>query len=602
VTDRILEVEGLGVAVGPSDAATRLLTDVSFAVYRGQVLGVVGESGAGKSVLTRAILRLLDPEQVIDAGAIRFRDHDLADVKPGDLRRLRGRELAAILPDAKAQLNPVVRIGALMASALRAHGVARGEVRERSAELLRTVGIADPERRLDAYPHELSGGMAQRVCVALALMHDPALIVADEPTAGLDVTVQRQVLDLMATLARERGAAQVIVTRDLGIVAHYCQTVVVLRHGHVVESGPVEQVFANPSDPYTAALIEASRGATARTFSGDDGRAGPLLQVDRLTKRFVLDRQSSVLAASEVSFEIGRGETVGLVGESGSGKTTVGRCVLRLLEPSEGRVEMDGVDVTALSDRELRRLRPRMQLVFQEPYASLNPRMSVGQTVEEPLLLAGTLDRAAREARVRETIAAVGLDPSAIQAYAADLTGSEQQRVGIARAIVTRPDLIVLDEPTSTLDPSIRADILDLLLQLQETTGVAYLFISHDLTAVARVSHRIAIMYLGRIVEIGPAERIFQRQAHPYSRALLSAVLEPDPVRRLEPFQLKGEIPSAIERIEGCPLHRRCPLRIERCTREAPPLEPIEDGTRATACFRWQDVAAEAEPAARTTT
>jgi oligopeptide/dipeptide ABC transporter ATP-binding protein len=323
-----------------------------------------------------------------------------------------------------------------------------------------------------------------------------------------------------------------------------------------------------------------------------------LLRVESLVKHFPLEKGQFIAAVNDVAFSIGRGETLGLVGESGSGKTTVGRCVLRLIEPTGGRIEFDGKDITTLDVQRLRRLRHRMQLVFQEPFASLNPRRTVRQTVEEPLVLEGHLGASERGARIREIADLVHLSERQLGRYPSQLTASEQQRVGIARAIVTHPDLIVLDEPTSTLDQSVRAEILDVLIDLQEEFGTSYLFISHDLTAVERVSHRIAIMYLGRIVEVGTADQIFGRQYHPYSRALLSAVLYPDPRRKLEPFLLEGEIPSAINPEDECPLYGRCPIGLPSCTAAFPPYEEVEPGHR-TACYRWQDfVAGTAEPIA----
>jgi oligopeptide/dipeptide ABC transporter ATP-binding protein len=321
-----------------------------------------------------------------------------------------------------------------------------------------------------------------------------------------------------------------------------------------------------------------------------------LVRVESLVKHFPLEKGQFIAAVNDVSFTIGRGETLGLVGESGSGKTTVGRCILRLIEPTAGRIEFDGQDITLLKQDKLRQLRARMQLVFQEPFASLNPRQTVRKTVEEPLVLEGRLDAAQRGRRIREIIDLVHVTERHLGRYPFQLTASEQQRVGIARAIVTHPNLIVLDEPTSTLDQAVRAEILDVLIELQDQFGTSYLFISHDLTAVERVSHRIAIMYLGRLVETGTADQIFAQQYHPYSKALLSAVLYPDPQRKLEPFMLEGEIPSAINPEDECPLYGRCPIGLESCTRAFPPYEEVEPGHQ-TACYRWREfVSGAAEP------
>jgi oligopeptide/dipeptide ABC transporter ATP-binding protein len=431
------------------------------------------------------------------------------------------------------------------------------------------------------------------VIIALAIAHAPRLLMVDEPTSGLDVTISAQILDLLRDAVRTLQSGLIVVSRDLAIVAHYCERVLVMRGGRVIEDAPVRGFFAAPAHAYSRQLLRAaaaSRDADlaeeAATVIGPAAasRAAPVLEVENLVKRFPVKGGRLLTAVNDVSFTIGRGEAVALVGESGSGKTTVGRCILRLIEPTDGTIRFRGKDVTSLPAEQFRALRSRVQMVFQDPFDSMDPRQRIGDAITEPIRLTGAMGAAGRRARMVELLDLVGLDQASVGLYPHQMSAGQLQRVGIARAIATEPDLVVFDEPTSALDVSVRAEILNLLRDLQRRLGIAYLFISHDLTAVRRLCHRTAVLYLGRLVEVGETESLFTAPLHPYSRALLSSVLYPDPMQVRAPFALRGEIPSPINQPTGCALHTRCPLATEPCARIAPPLEAKRPG-RLLACL-----------------
>jgi len=436
--------------------------------------------------------------------------------------------------------------------------------------------------------------MCQRVILALAIANAPRLLIVDEPTSGLDVTVSVQILDLMRDTVRKLNSGLLLVSRDLGVVANYCERVVVMNTGRIVDEAEVRQFFAKPQNIYSRKLLQAAAAARdadlaksgspvllrpePRPESPSSASAGPLLEVCNLVKRFPVRNGRVLTAVNDVSFAIDRGEAVGLVGESGSGKTTVGRCVLQLIEPTSGTLRFNGQEVHKSTGAALRRLRARLQMVFQDPFDSLDPRQSLSAAIEEPLSLTTDMTRGDRKARVADLLRLVGLNQGAANLYPHQMSGGELQRVGIARAIATQPDLVVFDEPTSALDVSVRADILNLLRDLQQRLGMSYLFISHDLTAVRRLCHRTAIMYLGKLVEVGETEELFRAPIHPYSRALLSSVLYPDPAQRRSPFLLSGEIPSPIDLPSGCALHTRCPMATADCARIEPALEEKAPG------------------------
>jgi len=531
----VLELRDLRVRFDLEAGTTRPVDGVSFRVGRGETVGLVGESGAGKSMTALSILGLVPPPGTAEEGSsIRYlpprggEEVELVGAPAGRLREIRGDRVAMIFQEPMSSLNPVQRVGAQIDEALRLHLGLRGErARERSVELLREVGIPEPESRYHAYPHELSGGMRQRVMIAMALACEPDVLVADEPTTALDVTIQAQILDLLKALQERHGMAVILVTHDLAVVSEVCDRVLVMYAGRLVEEGPVERVFTRPAHPYTRSLLELiPRGAVGREPRRSLEEA-PLLEVRGLETTFPARGRGGrdVRAVAGVDFEVRRGETLALVGESGSGKTTTGRSVLRLVEPTAGSVVFDGVDVRALDEAALRAFRRRAQIVFQDPYGSLNPRLTVRSMLDEVLRvhrLGG--DGPGRARRVEELLERVGLDSSMAGRFPHEFSGGQRQRLGIARALAVEPELIVLDEPVSALDVSIQAQIVELLGELQETSELAYLFISHDLSLVESISDRVAVMYEGRIVETGTTRRIWDAPEHPYTRTLLAAI------------------------------------------------------------------------------
>jgi oligopeptide/dipeptide ABC transporter ATP-binding protein len=598
----LLEVRDLTVAFVGDRATREVLSRVSLSVADGEVLGVVGESGSGKSILLAAILQLLQPPWRVLGGKVLLRGENLLEQDEARLAALRGKDLALALSNPRQHLNPILTIGRHLSDVIRAHRpMGHAASLAAAVELLKAVNIPDPVLRLQAYPHELSGGMCQRVILALAIANAPKLLIVDEPTSGLDVTVSVQILDLMRDAVRKLNSGLLLVSRDLGVVANYCERVVVMNAGRVVEEAEVRKFFATPQNVYSRKLLHAAAAArdadlastgTSPVLVRTEPRpeiplpatSGPLLEVRNLVKRFPVRDGRVLTAVNDVSFAIARGEAVGLVGESGSGKTTVGRCVLRLIEPTSGTLRFNGQEVGKSTGVDLRKLRSKLQMVFQDPFDSLDPRQSLSAAIEEPLSLTTDMARGERKARVADLLRLVGLQQDAAILYPHQVSAGELQRVGIARAIATQPDLVVFDEPTSALDVSVRADILNLLRDLQQRLGMSYLFISHDLTAVRRLCHRTAIMYLGKLVEIGETEELFRAPIHPYSRALLSSVLYPDPAQRHSPFLLSGEIPSPIDLPSGCALHTRCPMATADCARIEPALEEKAPG-RQLSCI-----------------
>ena len=525
----LLRVRGLHTRFLTDRGDVHPVNDVSFSVRRGETLALVGESGCGKTATMLSVLRLLPPHRTrVHADEVSFRGRDLLSLNDSGMRRIRGAEIGMVFQDPRTSLNPVLTIGRQLTEVLRTHlALGRREARDRAIELLRSVGIERPESRIDDHPHQFSGGMCQRAMIAMALACDPDLLIADEPTTALDVTIQAQILELVSELRAARDMAMIWISHDLSVVASLADRVAVMHAGSIVETAPATQLFEAPTHPFTRALL-ASLPAPGAGGAATGDR--PLLEVADLKKHFpvrrgVLQRRTgSVRAIDGVAFHLKRGETLGLVGESGSGKTTVARTVLRLTPPTTGRVVFDGVDLGRAKATELRALRPRMQMIFQDSYSSLNPRRSVGRSIAEPLVEHTTLSRAERGARVAELMTTVGLDPGLATRMAHEFSGGQRQRIGIARALALRPDLIVCDEPVSSLDISIQARIVDLLASLQERFGLAYLFISHDLGVVRQLCDRVAVMHRGRIVETAATEDLFRRPEHAYTQALLAAV------------------------------------------------------------------------------
>jgi peptide/nickel transport system ATP-binding protein len=611
----LLAVEDLRVSFQTEEGRVTAVDSVSFDLRPGEVLAVVGESGCGKSVTAMSLMGLTRGPNATISGRAMFKGTDLMAAGDAALQRIRGNELAMIFQDPMTSLNPVHRVGDQIIEQIQAHrDVSTRQARQRAIELLDAVGIPDARARAGAYPHEFSGGMRQRVMIAMALSLDPAILIADEPTTALDVTVQAQILELLGRLNREQGLAMMLITHDLGVVAQVADRVVVMYAGRVVETGTSEQVFHNPQHPYTWGLLgsvtrldrprthrlpqvagqppslvsppegchfrprcphafdrctqvppledrsptpghadrcwmppETKRDVRLRT-AGGNGRAtgrtfaantAGLLEVTDLTKHFpttsglLAGRRGGVVRAVDgVSFSVAPGETLGLVGESGCGKSTLARTILQLLEPTAGSVRFDGREIVGAGRRALRPLRSEMQIIFQDPYASLNPRKRVGQIVGQPLVLHGRARGRELRRQVEDLLDRVGLAPEHYHRFPHEFSGGQRQRIGIARALALRPRLIIADEPVSALDVSIQAQIINLLDDLQDDFGLTSIFVAHDLGVVRHVADRVAVMNQGKIVEIGPADELYANPAHPYTKALLSAVPIPDPQRK----------------------------------------------------------------------
>ncbi|RDI60652.1 ABC transporter ATP-binding protein [Microvirga subterranea] len=592
----LLSVRSLSVEFGSRDSAFRAVKEVSFDVMPGRTLAVVGESGSGKSVTSLAIMRLTDyTGGRIAGGEVLFRRSeqetlDLVKASDSTLREIRGNDIAMIFQEPMTSLNPVFTIGNQISETLTLHeGLNARDARLRAKELLQKVRLPDADKLLDRYPHQLSGGMRQRVMIAMALACNPKLLIADEPTTALDVTIQAQILNIIRDLQQEMGTAVIFITHDMGVVAEMADDVVVMWKGDKVEQGPVREIFAAPQHPYTRALLSAvprlgslkgqplpKRTPVIVMDGGVPKQVGethvqntadyakPILQVDKLTTRFDVGKTffgrvtHRVHAVEEVSFDIYPGETLALVGESGSGKSTIGRTLQQLIEPTGGTVRFDGRDMAAMSQGERRRLRQEIQYIFQDPFASLDPRHTVGYSIAEPIIVHGLIkDRKAIDRRVQELLEQVGLQPQHAKRYPHEFSGGQRQRVCIARALASDPKLIIADESVSALDVSIQAQIVNLLMELQERRRLSYLFITHDMAVVEKISHRVAVMYLGQIVEIGTRQAVFENPQHSYTRKLLSAVPIADPQRERAETRIEGEIPSPVRPVGQEPaIHR----------------------------------------------
>jgi peptide/nickel transport system ATP-binding protein len=532
----LLRIEDLSVAYGDGQDATVVVREVSLDVAAGEVVGVVGESGSGKTQTILAVLGLLPEGGRVRSGQVWLSGQRLGAEDERAMQRIRGSRIGYVSQEPTTNLDPSFRIGSQLTAPMRQHlGLGRRQARDRALDLLARVGIDDPQRVFRCYPHQISGGMAQRVLIACAVSCDPDLLIADEPTTALDVTVQAEVLDLLRSLQRERNMALLLVTHDLGVVADSCTRVAVMRGGQLVEVNDVTSLFAQPDHPYTRQLLrsipEALPPLRARLLAGDD--ADPVLEVDRLEVGF--GAADPVLTG--LSLHVQPGETVGLVGESGSGKTTLGRTILGLVPPRSGSIRFAGRELVGLAAAERRRAQRGIQVVFQDPYSSLNPVRPIADTLAEPLYVTGVDPREARR-RVREVLEAVNLPANMDRRLPREFSGGQRQRIAIARALALEPRLIVCDEAVSALDLSTQAQVLQLLARIQEQTGVSYLFISHDLAVVRHISHRTAVIRKGRIVEMGDADRVATSPQHWYTRELIAAAPVPDPaaqaIRRQE--------------------------------------------------------------------
>jgi ATPase components of various ABC-type transport systems, contain duplicated ATPase len=540
----LLSVKNLSVSFANDAGTVKAVDGLSFAVEPGQCVAIVGESGSGKSVTAMSILGLTRfSGGNLTSGSIDFRRRDgtLVDLAraPGrTLRDIRGNEIAMIFQEPMTALNPVYPIGEQIAEAIRAHrDVSRAEADAEALALIERVRIPEPARRFTQFPHELSGGMRQRVVIAMALACSPSLLIADEPTTALDVTIQAQILHLVRSIAAETGMAMLFITHDMGVVAEIADAVVVMRHGRKVEEAEIGRFFTAPAEAYSQALLAAvPRLGTVpeRQMSA----AVPLLEVKNLVTQFpvrkgILSRHvANVHAVDDVSFSLTRGETLALVGESGCGKSTTGRSILRLVDARAGSVQLEGENILTLDENRLRRRRRDMQIIFQDPYAALDPRQTAFEQIADPLLIHGIDSGSGLRDRVVQLVRRVGLAEEHLERYPHEFSGGQRQRLCIARALTLSPKLIVADEAVSALDVSIQKQVVDLMLELQEELGLSYLFISHDMGVVERMSHRVAVMYMGRIVEIGPRAAVFGNPRHDYTRALLAAVPTADPGRR----------------------------------------------------------------------
>lgn len=533
--DTLLDVRDLAIEYRLDGADRRVVDGVAFAVRPGRVLGLVGESGSGKTQSVLGVLGLLAPGGAVVSGSARFRGSDLVAMSPRELGRIRGRDIGYIPQEPMSNLDPSFTIGSQLIEPIRRHlKVSQREARSRARDLLERVGIVDPDRTLDSYPHQISGGMAQRVLIAGAVACDPKLIIADEPTTALDVTVQAEVLDLLRSLIRERDIAVVLVTHDFGVVADICDDVVVMRGGKVVESAPSRKLFAEPEHSYTRKLLSSAPAHLTAREPRDFADAPMLLRVDDLQVAYPGRRGSPFVAVDGVSFGIRAGETLGLVGESGSGKSTIGRAILGLAPVTGGDIAWEGASIAQSSRTERRTLSSDIQVVFQDPYSSLNPAMAVEDILVEPLLIEKGVTRVEALARVRSLLDAVHLPQDAGRRRAREFSGGQRQRIAIARALSRSPRLIICDEAVSALDLSTQANVLDLFSELQERTRVAYLFISHDLDVVRHIADRTAVLRKGQIVEIGDAETVATQPTDAYTRRLAAASPYPDPVIQAE--------------------------------------------------------------------
>ncbi len=665
----VLDIKGLKTHIQLSTALVRAVDGIDLHLDAGETLGVVGESGCGKSMTGLSIMGLLPPGGSIVDGSIMFGETDLTELSQDQLRKIRGNDIAMVFQDSLTALNPTKTIGYQVAEPAWLHrGMSRQEGLDRAAEVLDMVGIPRPKERLDDYPHQLSGGLRQRALIAMALVCEPKVLIADEPTTALDVTIQAQILQLLDRLKEELGMAVLLITHDMGVVAGRADRINVMYAGKMIEATTTRRLFSNMHHPYTQALLgsipQLDQDADAVLFSipglppdladppdgcrfaprcqyatdrcrteepplsadtadhyfachhpvdgpaerpiaaraalrsvAANGDAKPLLQITDLVKEFPVGNsllpaqyRGSVKAVSGVSVSVRAGETFGLVGESGCGKTTLGRLIVALDRPNSGELLLNGDDVAKFGRRTLRRRRRDLQMMFQDPYASLDPRMRVGAILAEPLVIQGVGNRSSRRARIQDMLKEVGLPQSAVDRFPHEFSGGQRQRIGLARALMLNPAVIVADEPVSALDVSIRSQVLNLMKRLQAEHNLTYVVISHDLAVVKYLSDRIGVMYLGRLVETGSGDDIYNRAAHPYTAGLLSAVPIPDPTieRAKEDTGVRGELPSPINPPSGCRFRTRCPRAQQLCADEVPVLRPFGPSHLAACHFPLQ--------------
>ena len=677
----VIEIDDLSTHIQLSKSVVQAVGNVSLRIEPGETLGLVGESGCGKSMTGLSIMGLLPPGGHIVGGSVKLEDRELVGLPDADLRKIRGNEIAMIFQDPLTSLDPTKTVGYQVAEPVRLHrNVSKAEALERAAEVLSLVGLPKPKERLSDYPHQLSGGLRQRVMIAMALSCEPKLLIADEPTTALDVTIQAQILKLLDDLKTRLGMAMLLITHDMGVIAGHADRVNVMYAGRIVETAETDNLFKSMHHPYTQALlasiprlsqdasqrllnipglppdltrppagcrfaarcskatdkctseeppltgetgdhmfacwhpvdgpIESANGSktavtVAKPRPAAEAEAGPgqvlpgnaLLEVRNLVKEYpvtagaILQRKSgAVHAVSDVSFTVNAGETFGLVGESGCGKTTIGKLIVALEQPNSGNVLLAGRDISALRGNELRRNRKNLQLMFQDPYSSLDPRMRVGAIIREPLTIQKIGSRDDQNKRVYDLLDEVGLPRNAVERYPHEFSGGQRQRIGLARALTLNPQVIVADEPVSALDVSIRAQVLNLMKRLQADHDLTYVVISHDLAVVKYMASRIGVMYLGKLVELGSGDDIYQRAAHPYTAGLIATIPVPEPevARIRRGAGIAGELPSPINPPSGCRFRTRCPLAQEICSVEEPQLRSFGPGHVAACHFPLQ--------------
>ncbi|MEV4035934.1 ABC transporter ATP-binding protein [Streptomyces umbrinus] len=610
--EAVLRFRDFNVRYGTAPASVR---GVDLTVRPGEIVGLIGESGSGKTSVAMACLGLLPKQAQVTAELFEVCGTDLSAADDKALTRLRGSDVAMVFQDAMGALDPSMRVGRQIGEVLTRHRGLKGDAqRQAVVELLRRVRVPEPERRARQYPHQLSGGLRQRVAMALALAGEPRLLLADEPTTALDVTVQAEILRLLRTIRDEFGVAILLISHDIGVIAQTADRVAVMRDGEIVETGAVEEVLLRPASDYTKMLLGSvpTVGKRARPEPGNgdgnvdaygkgdaygtvDPDGSALFTADGLSRSFRSDGHA-VHALRDVSLSVGRGEVLGVVGESGSGKSTLAKMLVRLDRPTSGRLEKDGADYSRLRGKRLQAFRRAVQMVFQHPAGSLNPKLRVATSVREPLATSGVTGGEARR-RIDEVLAEVGLPPEAAGRLPHEFSGGQKQRIAIARAIAARPEVVVLDEPTSALDVSVQAQVLDLLLTIQQAEDLTYVFISHDLAVVQAVSDRVVVMYAGRVVEVAEAEALFASPAHWYTRALLDAVPSPDPRDRPEPGAMSPSDearPNNLAAAQGCAFASRCPHAASRCWVEVPELSTVRAG-HAAACHFPADTDADAQ-------
>jgi len=671
----LLEVDNLQMHIRLRAATVRAVDGVSLTLSAGETLGLVGESGCGKSMTAMSIMRLLPAGGEITGGRVRLNDRDLVTLPASQMRQVRGNEIAMVFQDPMTSLNPTKTVGDQIAEPLQIHRrQSRKDALQRAVEMLGMVGMPKPAERLKDYPHQLSGGLRQRAMIAMALACEPKLLIADEPTTALDVTIQDQILTLLRRLTAELGMGLLLITHDMGVIASTADRVMVMYAGRIVESGTTSTLFRSARHPYSRALLASipdlrtdrtktlasipglppdlahpppacrfaprcsyvqqrcqhedpllggedpehqfacffpvqptaepgraepvtglgsARAVFSRSTLQEDGRGtDALLVVERVVKEFpvtkgVLQRKTaSVKAVSDVSIEVSRGKTFGLVGESGCGKTTLGRLIIGLERPDSGAIRFDGEDLSELRGESLRRRRQHFQLMFQDPYSSLDPRMRVGSILREPLIAQDVGSRKDRERRIRDLLGEVGLGASAADLYPHEFSGGQRQRIGLARALILEPKLIVADEPVSALDVSIQAQILNLMKRLQSERDLAYVLISHDLSVVRYLADRIGVMYLGKLVETGTVPAVYERPAHPYTAGLLRSIPQPDPAeaRKGGEAAISGELPSSVTPPSGCRFRTRCPRAEEICAQQEPRMRAFAGASHQAAC------------------